>query len=143
MSGSPWTRSSPRALGSLASCCGDCATAHRRCCFYAATDPRITGVVLVNPWVRTQVGEARTYLRHYYVRRFFSRAFWRKLVGGEVDLRQTVSVAPGRVDAGLQWTPYGAGGPGAGRRRLGPAASRADGAEVRALPRARAGDPER
>ncbi len=42
-------------------------------CFYAATDPRITGVVLVNPWVRTQVGEARTYLRHYYVRRFFSR----------------------------------------------------------------------
>ena len=59
-------------------------------CFYAATDPRITGVVLVNPWVRTQVGEARTYLRHYYVRRFFSRAFWRKLVGGEVNLRQTV-----------------------------------------------------
>jgi uncharacterized protein len=59
-------------------------------CFYAATDPRIAGVVLVNPWVRTEVGEARTYLKHYYVRRLFSRAFWRKLVGGEVNLLGTV-----------------------------------------------------
>ena len=59
-------------------------------CFYAATDPRVTGVVLVNPGSVRKSGEARTYLRHYYVRRLFSRAFWRKLAAGGVDLRRTV-----------------------------------------------------
>ena len=112
-------------------------------CFYAATDPRITGVVLVNPWVRTQVGEARTYLRHYYVRRFFSRAFWRKLVGGEVNLRQTVRSLLVALTQAFGGHHTGPADQARVRRRLRPAASRADGAGVRALPRARAGDPER
>jgi uncharacterized protein len=80
-------RACPRAAGVVLWGLCDGASA---ICFYAATDPRVTGVVLVNPWVRTQVGEARTYLRHYYVRRLFSRAFWRKLATGGVDVRKTV-----------------------------------------------------
>ena len=58
------TRFTQRVLEPRASCFGGFATGLGNL-FYAATDPRVTGVVLVNPWVRTQVGEARTYLRHY------------------------------------------------------------------------------
>src|SRR5690606_34104291 len=39
-------------------------------------DP-VAGAVLINPWVRTQEGEARAYLRHYYLRRLLSADFWR------------------------------------------------------------------
>jgi exosortase A-associated hydrolase 1 len=58
-------------------------------CFYAANDSRVAGLALLNPWVRTQVGEATTYLRHYYWRRLFSAAFWRKLAGGDVRLAES------------------------------------------------------
>ncbi|THF63641.1 hydrolase 1, exosortase A system-associated [Pseudothauera nasutitermitis] len=54
--------------------------------FYAPTDRRVAGLVLLNPWVRTEAGEARTYLWHYYLRRLFSVAFWKKLAGGGVAL---------------------------------------------------------
>ena len=46
---------------------------------YAATDSRVAGVVILNPWVRTETGEARTILRHYYLKRLFSKDFWRSL----------------------------------------------------------------
>lgn len=52
--------------------------------FYASGDPRVAGLVLLNPWVRTEAGEAGTYLRHYYLRRLRDPAFWKKLVGGGV-----------------------------------------------------------
>ncbi|GHT95307.1 hydrolase 1, exosortase A system-associated [Betaproteobacteria bacterium] len=53
--------------------------------FYAAAgDARVAGLVLLNPWVRTEVGAARTRLRHYYVQRLLSAAFWRKLCAGGV-----------------------------------------------------------
>jgi exosortase A-associated hydrolase 1 len=59
-------------------------------CFYAANDRRVAGAVLVNPWVRTEAGEARTYLRHYYLRRLLSRAFWQKLLDGGIDLQASL-----------------------------------------------------
>lgn len=49
---------------------------------YCSEDPRVLGVALANPWVRTQAGEAKTYLRHYYVRRVLELSFWRKLLTG-------------------------------------------------------------
>jgi exosortase A-associated hydrolase 1 len=52
-------------------------------CFYAASDPRVAGIVLLNPWVRTDASEASTYLRHYYLRRLLEPAFWRKVMRGE------------------------------------------------------------
>lgn len=55
-------------------------------CFYAPQDARVAGVALLNPWVRTEAGEAAAYLRHYYWHRLFSAAFWRKLIGGGVGL---------------------------------------------------------
>lgn len=51
--------------------------------FYAHRDPRVTGLVLLNPWVRTEHGEAKAYLKHYYLRRFLQREFWSKVWKGE------------------------------------------------------------
>ena len=42
--------------------------------FYACGDPRVSGLVLANPWVRTPEGEAKTYLKHYYRQRLLSAA---------------------------------------------------------------------
>ena len=56
------------------------------CWIYCSSDPRVRGLILLNPWVRTQEGEARSYLQHYYLQRIFSRAFWRKAVSGELRL---------------------------------------------------------
>ncbi|PLX75955.1 MAG: hydrolase 1, exosortase A system-associated [Azoarcus sp.] len=53
-------------------------------CFYAAGDMRVTGMVLLNPWVKTAAGEAKTYLKHYYLQRVLEPAFWKKLMGGGV-----------------------------------------------------------
>jgi len=47
-------------------------------------DARITGLVLINPWVRTEQSEAQALLRHHYTSRLLSRAFWSKLVSGEM-----------------------------------------------------------
>lgn len=54
--------------------------------FYAAGDARVAGLVLLNPWVREAQGEARTYLKHYYLKRLLSKDFWRKLLGGGVRI---------------------------------------------------------
>jgi exosortase A-associated hydrolase 1 len=57
---------------------------------YAYTDPRVSGLVLLNPWVRSDASEARAYLRHYYARRLLTAEPWRKLVRGELDLHAAV-----------------------------------------------------
>lgn len=54
--------------------------------FYGHEDPRVAGMVLLNPWVRTAQSEARTYLKHYYLRQAFSAAPWAKLLRGQFDL---------------------------------------------------------
>ncbi|HEX8406060.1 MAG TPA: hydrolase 1, exosortase A system-associated [Duganella sp.] len=58
--------------------------------FYAPKDARVSGLVLLNPWVRTEQGLAQATLSHYYVRRMFAREFWRKLVSGAFGLRESV-----------------------------------------------------
>lgn len=55
--------------------------------FYAPNDGRVAGLVLLNPWVRTEGGYAYTLMRHYYLRRIFSGSFWRKLLAGRISLR--------------------------------------------------------
>ena len=54
------------------------------------SDPRIAALVLANPWVRTVAGEARTYLKHYYLQRILQRSFWEKLLKGAFDVRRSV-----------------------------------------------------
>ena len=58
--------------------------------FYAYQDHRAKGIVLVNPWVRTDESQAQVILKHYYVARLLSRAFWRKLASGTFNPRASV-----------------------------------------------------
>lgn len=51
--------------------------------FYAYKDSRVKGLVLLNPWVRTESGEAKAYLKHYYLARLLSGDFWKKLFSGQ------------------------------------------------------------
>ncbi|GAB2929884.1 hydrolase 1, exosortase A system-associated [Rheinheimera gaetbuli] len=53
-------------------------------------DPRISGIILLNPWVRQQHSHAEVMLKHYYLKRLFSRQFWQKMLGGGVALRHSV-----------------------------------------------------
>lgn len=67
-------------------------------CFYpAASDPRVAGSVLLNPWVHTEAGEAKVFLKHYYLQRLIDPSFWKKLLGGGVrvgqSLRSLLSIA--------------------------------------------------
>lgn len=50
--------------------------------FYAHQDERISGLVLINPWIRTEEGVAKTYLKHYYLARLFEAGLWRKILRG-------------------------------------------------------------
>lgn len=50
-------------------------------------DARIAGFVLLNPWLRSDQGEARAQVSNYYAQRLRDPAFWRKLVAGGVSWR--------------------------------------------------------
>lgn len=68
--------------------------------FYAHEDARVSGVVLVNPWVRTEQGIARAHLRHYYLLRLLQASLWRKVARGELNFRETaLSLGRSVIDA--------------------------------------------
>ncbi|WP_425257379.1 hydrolase 1, exosortase A system-associated [Rubrivivax sp. RP6-9] len=48
------------------------------------SDPRVAGIALLNPWIRSTSSEARTRIRHYYFERLVQGTFWRKLFSGKV-----------------------------------------------------------
>lgn len=79
--------------------------------FYAHGDPRIGGIALVNPWIRTAATHARAQVRHYYLARLLDGAFWRRLVTGKVDIRQAVGGAAAAVRNALTRPASGPGGP--------------------------------
>lgn len=64
---------------------------------FLADDPRVAGMVLVNPWVRSEQGLARAQLKHYYVRRLVSRDFWAGLLGGRRNPMKLVTGLLGTV----------------------------------------------
>ncbi len=49
---------------------------------YAPQDARVSGLILLNPWVHTEATAARVRLTHYYLQRLTQPAFWWKLVSG-------------------------------------------------------------
>jgi exosortase A-associated hydrolase 1 len=53
--------------------------------FYAYQDQRVKGLILLNPWVYTTQGAAKTYLKHYYLQRLLSRELWSKIFSGKFD----------------------------------------------------------
>ena len=77
--------------------------------FYANQDHRVCGLVLVNPWVRTDESIAKAYLRHYYLQRLFNPELWRKLGTGRFNpadsalsfMRQIRQLTPFRREPGI------------------------------------------
>lgn len=53
---------------------------------YGHTDPRVAGLVLLNPWVHTEESAAQVRLKHYYLRRLVQASFWQKLLSGRLRL---------------------------------------------------------
>ncbi|WP_018878408.1 hydrolase 1, exosortase A system-associated [Thioalkalivibrio sp. ALE28] len=87
--------------------------------FYAWRDTRVAGLVLANPWVRTDEGLARAYLKTYYLKRLFSRDFWAGALRGRFNPWTSVQSLARMAVAALR--PRGTQGDGSN-----PDAARAD-----------------
>jgi len=61
--------------------------------FYAHQDRRVGGIVLLNPWVRTEATHAQAQIRHYYGNRLGDPDFWRRLVTGKVNMAGAIGGA--------------------------------------------------
>ncbi|TAK65177.1 hydrolase 1, exosortase A system-associated [Methylobacter sp.] len=59
--------------------------------FYGYQDSRVKGLVLLNPWVFTEQGAAKTYLKHYYLQRLFSKDLWRKVFSFKFDYANSMT----------------------------------------------------
>jgi exosortase A-associated hydrolase 1 len=56
----------------------------------ASGDPRVSGLVLLNPWVRSEASLAQTHIKHYYGQRLMQREFWIKLLSGKMQLLKSL-----------------------------------------------------
>ena len=72
---------------------------------YAPGDARVCGLVLLNPWVRTDDGVARTTLKHHYRDRLRDPEFWRKLARGRFDAAGSIKSMLGLVRAAFARRP--------------------------------------
>lgn len=58
---------------------------------YSNTDDRVEALVLANPWVFSEQGSAKAYLKYYYISRFLSRSFWSKVLSGTFSIKDSAS----------------------------------------------------
>jgi exosortase A-associated hydrolase 1 len=56
---------------------------------HGARNPRVIGLALLNPWVRSEASLARAQLKHYYLARLRDAEFWRKALRGGLSVRQS------------------------------------------------------
>lgn len=54
-------------------------------------DARVGGLVLLNPWVRSEATLAKTHIKHYYGQRLLQAEFWRKLLTGNLGIGRALS----------------------------------------------------
>ena len=54
-------------------------------------DPRIAGLCLLNPWVRSAASLAKTQVKHYYGQRLLQKEFWIKLLSGRLNIVRSVA----------------------------------------------------
>lgn len=67
---------------------------------YAPGDSRVAGVVLLNPWVRSEQSLARAYFGSYYMTQILSPDFWKRLFTGKVKVWESAqSLASNTRDA--------------------------------------------
>ena len=53
-------------------------------------DRRITGLCLLNPWVRSEASLAKTQVKHYYGQRLLQKEFWVKLLSGRLNILTSI-----------------------------------------------------
>jgi len=58
--------------------------------FYGHTDSRVGGLILLNPWVHSEQGAAKTRLKHYYLTRLMQPSFWTKLFSSEFSFGDSI-----------------------------------------------------
>ena len=58
--------------------------------FYAHQDSRVKGLILLNPWVRTETGMAKTYVKQYYFSRLTNLALWKKIITGKFNFKASI-----------------------------------------------------
>lgn len=64
---------------------------------YAYKDARVTGLVILNPWLRSEQAMGKTMVKYYYLQRLLSKSFWSKLLSGKVNLVSSARDAKGFV----------------------------------------------
>jgi uncharacterized protein len=74
---------------------------------YVRGDARISGLVLLNPWVRSEATLARTHLKHYYLSRALQGDFWRRMLRGEYQWRESLASLARQVSLGVRNTERG------------------------------------
>lgn len=56
----------------------------------ATQDSRLAGMVLLNPWVRSELSLAKTHIKHYYRQRLLQADFWKKVLTFRLGLGQSL-----------------------------------------------------
>lgn len=70
---------------------GLCDAASASLIYWDATqDKRMSGLVLLNPWVRSEASLAKTHIKHYYRQRLLQAEFWKKLLTFRLGLGQSL-----------------------------------------------------
>ncbi len=76
---------------------------------FAHKDSRVKGIVMINPWVRTEQGQAKAVVKHYYLDRLKQRSFWVKVfslkfdfIGSMKSALKMISLARGQSTSSLQ-----------------------------------------
>lgn len=88
-------------------------------------DPRVKGLCLLNPWVRSEASLARTQVKHYYLQRLQQKEFWLKLLRGGVatqalgGLLQNIRTAFGGASVHASGTSQAATSPKPFQQRMG------------------------
>jgi exosortase A-associated hydrolase 1 len=73
---------------------------------YAWRDRRVSALIMQNPWVRDEVTEARTYIKHYYLMRFMQKSFWLKLLKLQINPVHSILSLLGFWRTSRQITPF-------------------------------------
>ncbi|WP_199610394.1 hydrolase 1, exosortase A system-associated [Flocculibacter collagenilyticus] len=69
---------------------------------YASQDDRVIAQVLLNPWLKSTTAQGKTMVKHYYLQRLMSKAFWKKLMTGGVNIKGGISEASSHVSQSMK-----------------------------------------
>ena len=64
---------------------------------YSHQDDRVTGLVMLNPWLRSEKAMGKTMVKYYYLQRLFTKNFWKKLFTGKINVVASAKDAKGFV----------------------------------------------